>query len=110
MDLDHACLLTSSLFRHGVRSKYLRFSIPHACECCHDSMPAMRLSAYVLKLLECLWVKVGLFEVEKLIEIRVLAYLRVANSKVFFFKDKRICNAYFQIRQSSLYLFAARTT
>ena len=35
------------------------------------------------KLLGCLWVEVGLFELEKLIEIRVLAYLRVANSKAF---------------------------
>ena len=28
--------------------------------------------------------KVGLFELEKLVEIRVLAYLRVANSKALF--------------------------
>ena len=42
-------------------------------------MPAMRLSAYVLNCFECLWVKVGLFELEKLVEIRILAYLRVAN-------------------------------
>ena len=46
-------------------------------------MPAMRLSAYVLNCSECLWVEVGLFELEKLIEIRVLAYLRVANFKAF---------------------------
>ena len=43
----------------------------------------MWLDAYVLNCFECLWVKVGLFELEKLIEIRVLAYLRVANSKAF---------------------------
>ena len=61
------------------------------------------------KLLGCLWVEVGLFELEKLIEIRVLAYLRVANSEALF-KIKRICNAYFQIRQSSLYLFVVRIT
>ena len=36
------------------------------------------------KLLECLWVEVGLLELEKLVEIRILAYLRVANSKMFF--------------------------
>ena len=47
-------------------------------------MLAMRLNAYVIKLFECLWVKGGLFELEKLIKIRVLAYLRVANSKIFF--------------------------
>ena len=46
-------------------------------------MLAMRLNAYVLNCLKCLWVKVGLFELEKLIKIRVLAYLRVANSKAF---------------------------
>ena len=61
------------------------------------------------KLFECLWVKVGLSELETLVEIRVLAYLRVANSKAFF-QDKRICNVYFEIRQSSLYLFAVRIT
>ena len=38
------------------------------------------------KLFECLWVKVGLSELEKLDEIHILAYLRVANSKVFFFE------------------------
>ena len=36
------------------------------------------------KLLECLWVKVGLSELEKLVEIRILAYLRVANSEALF--------------------------
>ena len=36
------------------------------------------------KLLGCLWVEVGLFELEELIEIRVLAYLRLANFKTFF--------------------------
>ena len=46
-------------------------------------MLAMRLDAYVLNCFECLWVKVGLFELEELIEIRVLAYLRVANSEAF---------------------------
>ena len=59
-----------------------------------------------VKLFECLWVKVGLFELEKLIEIRVLAYLRVANSKAFLKQTDMQC--LFQIRQSSLYLFAAR--
>ena len=73
-------------------------------------MPTMRQYAYVILLPECLWVKAGLFELEKLIEIRVLAYLRVANSKAFFSKTNRICNAYSQIRQSSLYLFAVRIT
>ena len=29
------------------------------------------------KLFECLWVKVGLFELEKLVEIRILAYLGI---------------------------------
>ena len=43
----------------------------------------MWLDAYVLKLFECLWVKVGLFELERLVEIRILAYLRVANPKHF---------------------------
>ena len=47
-------------------------------------MITMRLAAYVIYLLECLWMKVGLSELEKLIEIRILAYLRVANSKMFF--------------------------
>ena len=47
-------------------------------------MLAMWLDAYVIKCFECLWVKVGLFELEKLIEILVLAYLRVANSKALF--------------------------
>ena len=84
MDLDHACLLTSSLFWHGVLCKYFKcFSMAHVCECCHDSMLNMWLDAYVLKCLECLWVKVGLFELEKLVEIRILAYLRVANSEAF---------------------------
>ena len=46
-------------------------------------MPAMRLSAYVLNCFERLWVEVGLFELEKLVEIRILAYLRVANPKHF---------------------------
>ena len=46
-------------------------------------MLTMWLDAYVLNCFECLWVKVGLFELEKLIKIRVLAYLRVANSKAF---------------------------
>ena len=69
----------------------------------------MWLDAYVLNCFECLWVKAGLFELEKLVEIRILAYLRVANSKALF-KTKRICNAYFQVRQSSLYLFAVRIT
>ena len=41
------------------------------------------LCAYVILLPECLWVKVGLFELEQLVEIRVLAYLRVANFKQF---------------------------
>ena len=36
------------------------------------------------KLLECLWGKVRLFELEQLVEIRALAYLRVANFKLFF--------------------------
>ena len=84
MDLDHACVLTSSLFWHGVLCKYFRFSISHECEYCHDSMLNMWLDAYVLNCFECLWVKAGLFELEKLVEIRILAYLRVANSKVFF--------------------------
>ena len=83
MDLDHACLLTSSLFWHGVLCKYFRFSISHECECYHDSMLNMWLDAYVLNCFECLWVKVGLFELEKLVEIRILAYLRVVNSKAF---------------------------
>ena len=43
----------------------------------------MWLDAYVLNCFECLWVEVGLFELEKLVEIRVLAYLRVANFKAF---------------------------
>ena len=47
-------------------------------------MLAMRLYIYMILLLECLWVKVELFELEQLIEIRVfLAYLRVANFKLF---------------------------
>ena len=50
---------------------------------CHDSMLAMGLIAYLILLPECLWVKVGLFELEQLIEIRVLAYVRVANLKSF---------------------------
>ena len=90
-------------------STFKCFSISHECECCHVSMLAMRLDAYVLNCFECLWVMVGLFELEEFIEIRVLAYLRVANSKTFF-QNKRICKAYFQIRQSSLYLFAVRIT
>ena len=44
-----------------------------------NSMLTMRLIAYVIYLPECLWVKVGLFELGQLIETRVLAYLRVAN-------------------------------
>ena len=48
-----------------------------------DSMLAMRLNAYMINCLKCLWVKVGLFELEKLIEIRILAYLRVANPETF---------------------------
>ena len=48
------------------------------------NMLTMRLDAYLIKLPECLWVKVGLFELEQLIEIRVLAYLRVANYKALF--------------------------
>lgn len=72
-------------------------------------MLAMRLNAYVILLFGCLWVKVGLPKLEQLIEIRILAYLRVAKSNTFF-ETKRICNDYFQIRQSSLYLFAARIT
>ena len=47
-------------------------------------MLTMWPDAYVILLPECLWVKVGLFELEKLVEIRVLAYLRVANSKALF--------------------------
>ena len=47
-------------------------------------MLAMRLNAYVILLIDFLWVKVGLFEFGKLIEIRILAYLRVANSKALF--------------------------
>ena len=43
----------------------------------------MWLDAYVLNCFECLRVKVGLFELEKLVEIRILAYLRVANPKHF---------------------------
>ena len=35
-------------------------------------------------LLGCMWVEVGLLELEKLVEIRVLAYLRVVNSKALF--------------------------
>ena len=61
------------------------------------------------KLFVCLWVEVGLLELGVLIEIRILAYLRVAKTNTFF-ETKRICNVYFQIRQSSLYLFAARIT
>ena len=36
------------------------------------------------KLPERLWVKVGLFELEQLVKIRILAYLRVANLKTYF--------------------------
>lgn len=50
-------------------------------------MLAMRLNAYVILLIECLWVKVGLFELERLVGIRVLAYLRVTNSKALFKKQ-----------------------
>ena len=53
------------------------------CECYHDGMLNMWLDAYVLNCFECLWVKVGLLELEKLVEILVFAYLRVANSKAF---------------------------
>ena len=77
-------LLTCSCFRYGGRCKYLCFSISHACECYHDSMFAMWRIAYVILLFECPWVKVGLVELEKLVEIRVLAYMRVAKSKTFF--------------------------
>mgnify|MGYP003703565137 FL=1 len=44
-------------------------------------MLTMWLCAYVILLPECLWVKVGLLELEQLVEIRILAYLRVANFK-----------------------------
>ena len=47
-------------------------------------MFTMWLDAYVLNCFECQWVKAGLFELEKLVEIRILAYLRVANSKTLF--------------------------
>ena len=43
----------------------------------------MRLNAYVILLFECLWVEVGLRELEQLIEIRILAYLRVAKPTRF---------------------------
>ena len=66
------------------------------CISFHDSMLAMRLIAYVIQLPKCLWVKVGLLELERFIEIRALAYLRVANFKPF--PNKRICDAFFQIR------------
>ena len=46
-------------------------------------MFAMRLNSYVILLFKCLWVEVGVFELEKLVEIRILAYLRVANPKHF---------------------------
>ena len=72
-------------------------------------MLAMRLNAYMIDCLKCLWVEVGLIELEKLVEIRVLAYLRVANSKALF-QNKRICDACFQIRQSSLHLYVVRIT
>ena len=49
-------------------------------------MLTMRLNAYVILLFECLWVEVGLLELGQLIEIRILAYLRVANFKSLFFK------------------------
>ena len=39
------------------------------------------------KPLECLWVEVGLRELEQLIEIRILAYLRVAKNQ-HVFRDK----------------------
>lgn len=52
--------------------------------------------------------KVGLLELGQFIEIRILAYLRVANLKPF--SNKQICDALFQIRRSSLYLFAVRIT
>ena len=44
-------------------------------------MLTMWLYAYVIYLPECLWVNVGLFDLEQLIEIHILAYLRVANFK-----------------------------
>ena len=72
-------------------------------------MIAMRLNAYVILLFECLWVEVGLRELEQLIEIRILAYLRVAKTNTFF-ETKRICNVYFQVRQSSLYFCVVRIT
>ena len=46
-------------------------------------MLTMWLCAYVILLPKCLWVKVELFELEQLVEIRALAYLRVANFKLF---------------------------
>ena len=49
----------------------------------HDSMLTMWLCAYVILLPECLWVKVGSLELEQLVEIRIVAYLRVANFKPF---------------------------
>ena len=46
-------------------------------------MLTMWLCAYVILLPECQWVKVGLLELEQLVEIRILAYLRVTNIKPF---------------------------
>ncbi|KAI7993892.1 putative sugar kinase YdjH, partial [Camellia lanceoleosa] len=61
-------------------------------------------------LADCAWqlsIPVRLPELERLIEIRIFSLLASSTKTNTFFEIKRICNVYFQIRQSSLYLFAA---
>ena len=50
------------LFWLGVLGELLCFSMPYACECCHNCMITMRLVAYVILLLECLWMEVELLK------------------------------------------------